>query len=125
MRSHAVMAIGVAAAIALGAAPGSAQDVAVPELSAEARRGGMLFMGKCASCHGFYAEGSEEGPPLLHDYYRPGHHSDRSFWQAVRKGSRQHHWSFGDMRPVEGVADADIPPIIRYVREMQEANGIR
>lgn len=107
-----------------GAVPALSQEVAVPELSAEARQGSGLFMAKCASCHGLYGQGSEKGPPLLHKYYHPGHHGDQAFWAAIRNGSRQHHWSFGNMSPVKGVEDEQIPSIIRYVRELQKANGI-
>jgi len=101
-----------------------AEDPKVPELSPEARQGGLLFMGKCASCHGFYAQGTKQGPPLLHPYYNPGHHADPAFYSAIRNGARQHHWGFGDMKPVDGVTDQQIPLIIRYVRELQKANGI-
>lgn len=100
------------------------QDPVVPEFSTEARQGGLLFLRKCATCHGFYAQGTKQGPPLLHQYYNPGHHSDPSFRAAIRNGVRQHHWRFGNMKPVQGVADEHIPLIIRYVRELQKANGI-
>jgi cytochrome c2 len=116
--------IGIAAALVLAAGPARAQDIALPEFSPDARKGGVLFMSKCASCHGYYAQGTKKGPPLLHQYYRPGHHSDRSFWAAIRNGARQHHWSFGDMKPVEGVVDDQVPLIIQYVRELQKANNI-
>ena len=116
--------IALAAILLLGTSQTRSQEVAVPELSPEARQGGVLFMGKCASCHGLYGQGSEKGPPLLHKYYHPGHHSDQAFWLAIRNGSRQHHWPFGDMKPVEGIKDEQIPLLIRYVRELQRANGI-
>ncbi len=124
MRRFYLTIIGIAVAMTLAAGPSQSQDVNVPELSAEARQGGALFMGKCAGCHGYYGQGTKKGPPLLHPYYRPGHHSDQSFWAAIRNGARQHHWSFGNMKPVEGVTDEHIPLIIRYVRELQNANGI-
>lgn len=114
----------LATAFLLLALPVSAQEVIVPDLSADARQGGSLFIVRCASCHGLYAEGAEKGPPLLHKYYHPGHHDDGAFWRAIRQGSRQHHWGFGDMKPVEGVTDEHVPLIIRYVRELQKANGI-
>ena len=104
--------------------PTQAQDINFPEFSDEAREGGALFMGKCASCHGSFAQGTEKGPPLIHKYYEPNHHSDQSFMLAIRRGARQHHWNFGNMPAVKGVADAEIPKIILYVRELQEANGI-
>ena len=100
------------------------QEINFPEFSEEAREGGAVFMGKCASCHGPFAQGNEKGPPLIHKYYEPNHHSDQSFHLAIRRGARQHHWNFGNMPVVEGVADVEIPLIIRYVRELQRANGI-
>jgi mono/diheme cytochrome c family protein len=117
----------VAAAFALLLVSGGhsrAQGMNFPEFSPEAWQGGALFMGKCASCHGAFAQGTDKGPPLVHKIYEPGHHSDEAFILAIRRGSRQYHWSFGDMPPVEGDADSDIPPIILYVRELQRANGI-
>ena len=116
--------LGIAAAFLLSAATAFAQDFTIPDLSADARQGGSLFVVRCASCHGLYAEGTGKGPPLLHKYYHPGHHDDGAFWRAIRKGSQQHHWRFGDMKPVEGVTDEHVPLIIRYVRELQKANGI-
>lgn len=124
MKAFHFIGIGLAITIALSLDAARSQDVAVPEFSSEAKRGGALFMGKCASCHGFYAQGTEKGPPLLHKYYHPGHHSDQAFWQAIRNGSRQHHWSFGDMKPVDNVSDEQIPLLIRFVRELQKANGV-
>jgi mono/diheme cytochrome c family protein len=122
--SHFLAGVAFAAAIGLGVAETRSQDVAVPEFSTNARQGGMLFSIKCASCHGLYGDGTDKGPPLLHKFYHPGHHSDRSFWAAIRNGSKQHHWTFGPMKPVEGVTDEQIPLLIDYVRELQKANGI-
>jgi len=124
MARHFLCIVGFAVATVIAASSSQAQDIAVPEFSTAARKGGVLFMSKCAKCHGFYTQGTKEGPPLLHPYYRPGHHSDQAFWLAIRNGTRQHHWPFGNMKPVEGVTDAQIPLIIQYVRELQKANGI-
>lgn len=129
----------VLGALALGAvvwsgaqAPGQAQgvgplivEVAEPRLSEQAQAGKTLFDANCASCHGPSGSGSEQGPPLIYRIYHPGHHGDMSFYIAVRKGTRAHHWSFGDMPPQPQVAPGDIPAIIRYIREVQEENGIR
>jgi len=86
--------------------------------------GEALFNQKCAVCHGLQAAGSPQGPPLVHRYYEPGHHSDMSFVLAVRRGVRAHHWRFGNMPPVPGVSDADIQAIVAYVRALQRAKGI-
>lgn len=68
--------------------------------------------------------GTEQGPPLVHRIYEPGHHADAAFHMAVRAGVRQHHWRFGNMPPQPQVSEAELRTIIRYVREVQRANGI-
>lgn len=95
-------------------------------LSPEAKAGQQAFAANCASCHGTNAEGRAGiAPPLIHKIYEPGHHSDMAFVMAARNGVRAHHWPFGNMAPVPGVTDPDLAGIIRFVREVQVANGIR
>ena len=93
-------------------------------MSFEATEGRKLFDANCATCHGKNAAGTDKGPPLIHDFYNPGHHSDAAFYFAAARGVRQHHWHFGDMPPQPQVTQDDLTGIIRYVREMQVANGI-
>ena len=94
-------------------------------LSTEARAGQQAFVENCASCHGTNAEGKAGlAPPLIHKIYEPGHHSDMAFVMAARSGVRAHHWTFGNMAPVPEVTDAELARIIRFVREVQVANGI-
>ncbi len=100
-------------------------EVTVPELTREARNGKTTFDANCAECHGENAAGSDgAGPPLVHKIYEPSHHGDMAFVMAVRRGVRAHHWPFGDMAPVEGVADRQVAQIVAYVRALQRANGI-
>ena len=99
-------------------------DVTVPELSRTAQFGETAFNTHCAACHGSNAAGSEQGPPLVHDIYNPGHHADGSFTLAAKRGVRQHHWRFGNMPARPEVSDGEIAAITRYVRELQAANGI-
>jgi hypothetical protein len=65
------------------------------------------------------------GPSHLSKIYEPSHHSDESFRAAVRNGSRQHHWTFGDMPPVTGLSDGDVTAIIAFVRQQQRERGFR
>lgn len=126
---------GVAAAAAIawfvyrsGGEPDQAVTVAVavPEtLSAEASGGKALFDAYCAECHGPNGSGSEQGPPLIHRVYEPGHHADLAFTLAARNGVRAHHWNFGDMDPVPEVSESEIGRIVSYIREIQRANNIR
>ena len=98
--------------------------VAMPELSSEASVGQKLFNNNCASCHGDRASGTDNGPPLIHDIYNPGHHSDDAFYLAAANGVVQHHWPFGNMPKQEHVAADEVAKIVQYVRELQTANGI-
>ncbi len=89
-----------------------------------ADEGAALFERKCAECHGREAKGTDKGPPLVHRIYEPSHHADAAFYLAVRQGVRSHHWPFGDMPPVEGVANEEIAQIVGYVRGLQRVAGI-
>lgn len=101
-------------------------EVSVPDdLSDEARIGQRIFDAKCADCHGENAAGRNgAGPPLVHRIYEPSHHGEGAFLLAVRNGVRAHHWTFGNMPAVEGITDAEVGSVTRYVRALQEANGI-
>lgn len=98
--------------------------IELPELSRLALQGKAAFDANCATCHGANAAGTEQGPPFVHDIYNPGHHSDNAFFLAVRQGVRRHHWPFGDMPPQPQVTDQELAAIVRYLRELQAANGI-
>ncbi len=101
-------------------------QVALPaELSGDAQIGKRAFEAKCAACHGANAAGQNGvAPPLVHKTYEPNHHSDMAFVMAAKNGVQSHHWRFGNMPPVEGLTDADVKMIARYVRELQKENGI-
>jgi len=108
-------------------APKSAREamhLPQPGYVADAKRGQGLFQVRCAACHGLDARGTDKGPPIVHPVYRPGHHDDLSFHLAIKNGSRQHHWNFGNMDPVEGVTPENAADIIAYVRKEQRAAGI-
>jgi len=86
--------------------------------------GASLFAQACSECHGADLTGTDQGPPLLHDFYVPGHHADIAFFFAIRRGTRAHHWNFGDMPPVEGLSDDQAEAVVAFVRETQRAAGI-
>ncbi|NQV82663.1 MAG: cytochrome c [Rhodospirillales bacterium] len=104
--------------------PGTKVAVTVPELSAAAQQGKVTFDANCAKCHGTNASGSDQGPPLVHNIYNPGHHADGAFFLAVQKGVRKHHWPYGNMPAQPEVGQSEVVAIIQYVRELQQANGI-
>lgn len=99
-------------------------DVEVPELSPVAQAGREAFRAHCAQCHGEYAGGTDQGPPLVHKWYHPNHHADAAFLLAAKRGVPQHHWRFGNMPPQPQVGERSIQQITEFVRELQQANGI-
>jgi len=120
-----VVALGLIGWLIMG--PGTEDEtvpVIVPPLSETASMGEKTFNRICVECHGKNAGGSSNGPPLIHPYYRPGHHADGAIVNALSKGVRQHHWKFGPMPTQPKVTPEEVRPLIAYIREMQRANGI-
>ncbi len=87
-------------------------------LSPDAKKGKLIYDRACQSCHGRYGTGSTKGPALL--AYLARHHSNQTFYDAVRNGVKQHHWSFGDMPAIPGVKRDDVTNIIKFIRELQK-----
>jgi len=95
-----------------------------PEVPFEYGVGLENYQSKCADCHGQWAEGTDQGPTLIHPYYVPSHHSDQSFYRAILQGARMHHWEFGDMAPVEGASEQDAVNVTAFVRWLQQYRGL-
>ncbi len=126
---HILQRITVASgAVALLAACGTTPESA-PEPTAvvDLGRGQQLFENNCAACHGQLAEGTENGPPFLHQVYEPNHHGDEAFQRAAANGVQPHHWDFGAMPPIgaqNGLTRDDVAEIVAYVRSLQREAGI-
>ncbi len=116
-------AAAVAAALAAVPALGQRQPVE-PPMSPPLLLGKMAYGIHCGQCHGPSGAGTDKGPPFLHRLYRPDHHNDSSFYQAVRRGARAHHFPFGDMKPLPEVTNEQIDSIVRYIRALQRLNGV-
>lgn len=95
----------------------AAEEVEIPFHLA---KGQLLYEKYCSSCHGSQMDGTDKGPPLIHPYYKPSHHGDKSFYQAALKGVRQHHWEFGDMPAVDGMTPKKMDSVVPYVRYYQQ-----
>lgn len=129
MRYRLLAGIAVLAAVALAACGGEATPEAPPATAPASAgvveaSGASLYAANCARCHGADLDGTDQGPPFLHRVYEPSHHADASFFLAVQRGVRAHHWNFGDMPPVEGLSEAEVAAIIAFVRAEQRAVGI-
>ena len=90
----------------------------------DAAQGEALFQQNCVSCHGNRGQGSDQGPPLIHQVYRPAHHADLSFHMAAGDGVKQHHWQFGDMPSQPNISPEEMGHIITWVRQEQRRAGI-
>jgi mono/diheme cytochrome c family protein len=82
------------------------------------------FKDNCAKCHGDWAKGTDSGPPLIHNFYKPSHHGDEAFYRAALNGAKAHHWKFGNMPPVEGIKRKEVTKIISYIRWLQKSNKL-
>lgn len=121
----AIAAAGLALATFFGSGNDDAQvKVKIPSFSPTALAGQEAFNANCAQCHGKNGSGTKQGPPLVNDIYNPGHHPDEAFASAAANGVRRHHWNFGNMPALPQVSTEQVSKIVRYVRELQEANGI-
>ena len=100
--------------------------VQMPPLEGNSLIGQQIFTRRCAECHGDNAAGKAgAGPTLIHIIYELSHHADEAFPRAVGLGVRSHHWSFGDMPPVDGLTRGDVAMVTAYIRDVQRANGIQ
>lgn len=114
----------VLAAVLIGCGSDSAGEPDISEQPGDlVATGADIYQAACASCHGADLRGTDRGPSHLSVVYEPGHHSDAAFLLAVRNGTPQHHWRFGDMEPVEGLSDEDIVALTAFVREQQRIEG--
>ncbi|MGD8420937.1 MAG: c-type cytochrome [Gammaproteobacteria bacterium] len=87
-------------------------------------KGQLLYEKYCSSCHGMRLDGSKQGPPLIHPYYKPSHHGDESFYRAALEGVRQHHWNFGDMPAIQGMTPGKMDSLLPYLRYYQQQKGL-
>jgi mono/diheme cytochrome c family protein len=103
-----------------------AQDTGEPPPNMPFRYGlgHTQFQDHCSECHGQSMEGAEKGPPLMHVYYVPSHHGDAAIIRAIQRGTKQHHWKFGDMKPVAGIAENEARAIVEYIRWYQREKGL-
>ena len=87
-------------------------------------RGQVLFEENCSACHGVDLTGTDQGPPLIHAFYKPSHHGDAAFYRAALKGVRSHHWNFGDMPAVAGMTKQKLNSIVPYIRFIQKQKNL-
>jgi mono/diheme cytochrome c family protein len=119
----------VLAAFALYSGGASAQTATAdkqgePPVPFKLALGKQLYQSNCAQCHGAWAAGTTQGPPLIHPFYRPDHHGDPAFYNAGLNGVRAHHWEFGDMPAIAGITRKDLDAIVPFIRWLQQERGL-
>ena len=85
--------------------------------------GAAVYQQYCAECHGVDLRGTDKGPSQLSIIYEPNHHGDYAYRVAITQGTREHHWWFGDMPPVEDITDLEIEKVISFIRAEQQRLG--
>lgn len=100
------------------------QGASSPKVPFKYALGMKKYQENCSSCHGKWIEGTKKGPPLLHGFYKPSHHNDRTFYRAALKGVFQHHWNFGPMPKIEGITVKDMDKIVPFLRWLQQEKGL-
>ena len=113
----------LAAVIVVACADNTAEEVEPAGASPVGDLGAEVYANSCASCHGADLRGTDKGPSQLSIVYEPNHHPDDSYRSAIANGARQHHWSFGDMPPVEGLDDEEVEAVIGFIRSEQQRQG--
>jgi mono/diheme cytochrome c family protein len=124
MRPSAIRAFLSGVILTAACGRGDAPPPVTTATPAEHQQGEELLQTHCGTCHGLRAEGTEQGPPLVHRIYEPGHHGDAAFQLAVARGVRAHHWRYGDMPAIPDVSETDVAAITAYVRWLQREAGI-
>ena len=106
--------------VAAGYFPGASIAGESVQIPFKLAKGQLLYEKYCSSCHGVQLDGTDKGPPLVHSFYKPSHHGDKSFYRAALQGVKQHHWNFGDMKPVAGMTPKKMDSVVPYVRYYQQ-----
>ncbi len=113
----------LAAVIVVACADNTAEQAEPAGATPGGDLGAEVYANSCASCHGADLRGTDKGPSQLSIVYEPNHHPDDSYRSAIANGARQHHWSFGDMPPVEGLNDEEVEAVIGFIRSEQQRQG--
>ena len=116
-------ALVVAAVLVVGCADSAAPDESEVEAAEAGDLGAQVYANSCASCHGADLRGTDKGPSQLSIVYEPNHHPDDAYRSAIANGAPEHHWTFGDMAPVDGLTSEEVEAVIDFIRSEQQRQG--
>ncbi len=118
------MSLGATLLLSACGGGGDAGSSGDPLAGGDPAAGQELFTANCAACHGSQGQGTDAGPPLVHEVYEPSHHGDASFLAAVQRGVQPHHWDFGPMPAIPSLEVEEVADIVAHVRSLQREAGI-
>lgn len=95
-----------------------------PTGDSSADRGEQVYANSCATCHGADLRGTQVGPPLLSELYRPEVHSDQALRASITSGVDEVNWNFGPMPAVGAVRGSDLDAVVAFVRERQRDEAL-
>ena len=102
----------------------SAGSDETPEAPVQYAQGKEKFQFFCAECHGQWAEGTEQGPPLLHVYYVEGPSHQPSLLSGDSSGLATTPLGFWRQPPVAGATIEDAQQVTEFVRWLQAERGV-
>ena len=106
-----------------GSEAASPAYLVVPDMTASLQQGAQLFTKYCSACHGAVGDGSDNGPPLVHKIYEPGHPPDEAIHSCADVRVLADRWRLGEMLPWVATTSPVIELIVPFLRAMQKANG--
>jgi mono/diheme cytochrome c family protein len=104
--------------------PDESKNKQPPRFVPNLAQGERLYVEHCSLCHGKQGRGTHQGPPLVHEYYKPSRLPDLEFYTVVKKGAQPRHWRYGPMPPAKDLTSNNVVHIIAYVRQEQRRAGI-
>lgn len=123
-------AIALVTTVALAAATGSCSpddgDRASPaaDIEGDPVAGEQVYDDYCGACHGRDFEGSVQGPSQLDAHFDPSKTTDADYRDAIRNGTPESAYDFGDMPAIRSLDDRQIADVIAYIRSVQAERGI-
>lgn len=88
-------------------------------------RGRSAFERECAACHGPMGAGTDNGPNLISARYGPAEMADDLIRSAVLNGVPQRTNAHPGMPALAHLDQRGTDSILRFLREVQRASGIR
>lgn len=91
----------------------------LPDVNPARREGQLLYVKRCAVCHGDRAKGTVHGPALARGQIS----LDATLPLASPEGLREKHAQYGDMAPIEDLSSEQAAQIAVFVQSIDRQSG--